>query len=284
MIDPKIYTFHTLYETLNYHETALRLNMSQPAVTQHIKALENEYRCRLFSYDHRKLSATDAAHMLEQYAKSAVYNERMLRNALSQPLIHCFHIGTTKSIGEYMIGDMLAAFLSDPVYSADVTVDNTEKLLHMLDNNELDFAIVEGSFDKVRYGYSLFRKESLTGICSCSHRFASKTVPIEEVLRETLIVREKGSGTRDILEDNLAGIGYCLKNFSRIATVSEFRLLCYLVSHGTGVSLVYSSVAKGEDQIAEFTINEISPVHELNFVYLKNTNAENIIRKFTGIF
>lgn len=280
MIDQKIYTFSMLYETMNYHETAARLNMTQPAVTQHIKALENEYKCRLFIYNRRTLTATPAADILEQYSKSAIYNEQMLSRRLIKPSLSCYRIGATKSIGEYMISDMLAKFLSDSSRTAEVTVDNTENLLHMLDHNKLDFTILEGSFSKVKYGYSLFRKESLTGICSKDHRFAGKAISIDDALKETFIMREKGSGTRNIFEESLAENGLSLTEFHRVVTISEFPLLCQLVSKSAGVSFVYSSVAKGEKDIAEFSIKEIHPVHELNYVYLKNTNAKALIDKF----
>ena len=53
MLDYRIYTFLTLCEKMNYTKTAEVLHITQPAVTQHIRWLEDQYRCRLFSYQER---------------------------------------------------------------------------------------------------------------------------------------------------------------------------------------------------------------------------------------
>lgn len=76
MVDYRIETFLTLYETLNYHRTGEILQLSQPAVSRQIHTLEQEYGCRLFLYDGRRLTRTAAADRVAQYARSAVYNEK----------------------------------------------------------------------------------------------------------------------------------------------------------------------------------------------------------------
>ena len=75
MVDYRIDTFLTLYETLNYHQTGELLQLSQPAVSRQIHALEQEYGCKLFLYDGRRLTRT-AADRVAQYARAAVYNEK----------------------------------------------------------------------------------------------------------------------------------------------------------------------------------------------------------------
>ena len=64
----------------------------------------------------------------------------------------------------------------------------------------VDFAIIEGVFDKEKYPHRLYKKESFLGICSRRHSFAGRTVSLEEVLQESLLVREKGSGTHMLQE------------------------------------------------------------------------------------
>lgn len=279
-MDLKIKTFLKLYETMNYHETARLLNMTQPGVTQQIKSLEAEYGCSFFIYDRKKLTRTRDAEIFEEYARSAVFNHEKLCGRLSRPAARHFRIGVTKSIGEYMIRDMTAAFLSDMSRTADITVDNTERLLHLLDDNRLDFALVEGAFSKVRYESRLFRSEPLCGICAKGRPLAGKTVALEELFSETLILREPGSGTRGIFSGLLAERGYSKENFSRVVSVSEFSLLAGLVASGVGISFVYDAVAKHEPEVDRFSIDGISPIHELNYVFLKHTVAPSLIEEY----
>ena len=280
MVDQKLLTFLKLCETMNYHDTARLLNMTQPAVTQHIRALEDEYGCRFFIYDHRRLTKTKEAETLEAYARSAVFNEGRLKVSLGKSEMERFRIGATKSIGEYMIGEMVSSFLSDRGRTADITIDNTEHLLGMLDKNLIDFALIEGSFSKLKYGYRLFRNEPMTGICAVGHPFDGRCLSIEDLFGETLILREPGSGTRDIFSAILAEHGYSGDDLYRTVMVSEFSLLCTLVRLGTGISFVYESVARSNSGIGRFSINGINAVHELNYVFLKNTVAGDMINSF----
>lgn len=108
-------------------------------------------------------------------------------------------VGATKTIGEYVLVPTVRQFLKKENHQIDLLVDNTETLLAMLERGELDFAIIEGVFDKEKYSHRLYKKESFLGICSRRHSFAGRTVSLEEVLQESLLVREKGSGTRMLL-------------------------------------------------------------------------------------
>lgn len=100
MVDYRIETFLTLYETLNYHRTGEILQLSQPAVSRQIHTLEQEYGCRLFLYDGRRLTRTAAADRVAQYARSAVYNEKKMREELAAPTARTVRIGATKTRGK----------------------------------------------------------------------------------------------------------------------------------------------------------------------------------------
>lgn len=280
MTDQRIITFLTLLETMNYHDTAERLNMTQPAVTQHIKSLEREYGKSFFIYDRHKLSKTADCDILESFARSMVRNENNIKIAFEKPKIRTLRIGATKTVGEYIIGGMVKNYLSYPLKSIELNVENTERLLHMLDFDKLDFAIIEGAFDKSKYSYSLFRKEKFTGICSQNSKLCGKSVNLDELLCRTLFLREHGSGTRDIFESHLIMNGYSPSMFERVSVISNFSLLCRLVAEDCGISFVYESVAKSEKGIGTFELSGLPDSHELNFVYLKNTNSHLLVEDF----
>ena len=161
MMDYKLKTFLKLYDTMNYRAAASALNLTQPAVTQHIHALENEYGCSLFHYDGRRLHRTAAAEKLAVYARSMLYNEQRFLQEVGRLPAQPLRIGATKSIGNYVIGGMLAKALEDPETTLTLTVDNTRALLAQLQRGELDFALIEGHFDKQIYGHCLLRHEPL---------------------------------------------------------------------------------------------------------------------------
>ena len=97
-------------------------------------------------------------------------------------------------------------------------VENTKILLKELDEGNLDFVLVEGFFDKQEYGYRLIREEPFICVGNRKHaygtcedfkkdHFVKSLCSLEDLMKETLLVREEGSGTRAVMEQLLSEIG-----------------------------------------------------------------------------
>lgn len=280
MLDYRMQTFLALCETMNYRMAAQKLNITQPAVTQHIRYLEQYYGCKLFIYDGRTLSKTEQGKILERTAHSLNYQEKNLRLKLQPEKGNYLSIGATKTIGEFVITNHVAAYLSEPDNHIKIDVDNTVKILAGLDNGQYDFTLIEGLFNRSLYSSRLYRKEPFVGLCSKHHPFAGRTVPMEELWKENILLREEGSGTREILERLLEERNYSVKNFSRITVIANFGLLRKLVAGNCGITFAYGAV-KGEDHtLAEFSVKDWDVYREFNYVYLPDTGAEKLIELF----
>ena len=158
-MEQKLETFLALCQTMHYGRAAELLNLSQPAVSKHIKALETEYGVQLFTYTARRLHKTRAGELLEQYAVSLRYNEEKLVQRLHEKPQTLLRMGATKSIGDYILLSEIRRVLSQPGHTLQFLVDNTARLLAGLEAGELDFVILEGIFDKQRYDWFLLREE-----------------------------------------------------------------------------------------------------------------------------
>lgn len=280
MLDYRIDTFLTLYEEMNYRKTAEKLNMTQPGVTQHIHCLERFYGVKLFAYNGRQLTRTKEAEQLKQYFDSVRAEEISLKADFVQTDMVHLKVGATKTIGEFVIVPAVRDFLSQENHCLDLIVDNTENLLTMLSHGELDFAVIEGVFDKEKYPHHLFQKEQFVGICSRTHPFAGKTVCLNEAFRESLIVREKGSGTRMLLQQAMADRGYSLGSFCRCCTVSNFSVICELVARNGAITFAYEPIAHCRDDLATFMVEDIQIHGEFNFVYANARVARHKIACF----
>lgn len=282
MLDHRIETFMTVCSVMNYRKAAEILHITQPAVTQHIHYLEKEYDCRLFLYENRKLIKTQEAILLEDHVRAIYQSESFLRERLQHPDIRELKIGATKTIGDYVITENIHQFLSKPDTALTLIVDNTEHLLHLLEENKLDYAIVEGYFDKKHFDSQLYRREPFVGICHKNHPFAGREVSIPELLSETIIHREEGSGTRAILEEKLNGYNESLQRFRRHICISSFKQILDLVKNGYGVSFVYDILAESDPNVCTFTIQGEPVIREFNIVYLKYTDVKERIQWFLG--
>ena len=279
MLDFRLETFLSVCDTMNYRRSAELLHITQPAVTQHIQHLEQLYGCKLFLYENRVLKKTASAEILEQYARNMKVNEQNMRRQLKNSAIRELRIGATKTIGECVISRYVEKFISDEENELTLLVDNTQHLLSRIDQCRLDFAMIEGSFDKTRYGYRLFSREAFVGICAPNHPFAGRAVTLEELLGQTLICREEGSGTRAILENKLMDYNESISHFKRSICISSFPLITDYVRKGIGISFVYQVLAQ-QSGLGIFTIRDCRIEREFNFVYLRNTGAEEKIDSF----
>jgi DNA-binding transcriptional LysR family regulator len=281
-MDSKLQTFLTLCQTMNYRLAAEHLHLSQPAVTKQIQSLEESLDTKLFLYDGHTLHKTEKCLLLERYAISVKYQFEELQMAIAEKERLKLRIGATKTIGDYVLIDAIKDYLSDPSHELSLVVDNTKHLLQMLDENQLDFAIIEGTFSKTKYDSYLLRMEPFVGICAKNSSLCGRHLSVKDLLNETIIVRENGSGTRRIFEERLISSGYELNDFYRQVSISSFVSIKALVSSGIGISFLYESVVKNDD-IGTFTVDGLTEPHAFHVVYTRNTNAKKYSRQFLEI-
>jgi len=269
-MESKLRTFLTLCQTMNYRLAAERLHLSQPAVTKQIQALEQSLQTKLFFYDGHTLHKTESCLLLERYSISQQYQFEELQLALFNKKRTNLRIGATKTIGDYVLIDAI----KDHLHELSLVVDNTKHLLQMLDENQLDFAVIEGTFSKTKYDSYLLRMEPFVGICAKDSPLCGKHLSVEDLLGETIIVREEGSGTRRIFEERLIASGYELSDFLRTISISSFVSIKALVESGIGISFLYHSVVAREENIGTFTVGGLTEPHAFHVVYTRNTNAK----------
>lgn len=280
MLDYRMQTFLTLCETMNYRMAAQQLNITQPAVTQHIRYLENYYGCRLFIYDGRSLKKTEQAQLLERSTHSMNYQEQRVMQQLRADRGESLAIGATKTIGEFVIGGQVASYLADGQNGLSLHVDNTENLLVKLDRGELDFALIEGFFDCSRYDSILYRKEAFVGLCGKNHPFAGKTVAPDDIWGEDILLREEGSGTRRILETLLTEHNSSTANFRRTICIGNFGLMGQILAGGLGITFAYAAAGAGNSGLAQFLVEGWDVYREFNYVFLPDTGAERAVELF----
>lgn len=277
MLDNRLQTFLTLCETRNYTKTAQKLNMTQPAVSQHIQYLENYYQVVLISEKGKNFSLTEEGIALQEYVRTLKANsERIL------PLLHRIknhvkplNFGATLTIGEYTVPAILnQIFKEDPETNISMVVENTLVLQEMLWDGKIDFALLEGHFDKNQFEYNLISNETFIGVCSPENKVASKANDLEELLEQNLILRESGSGTRDILEHALYNQNLGINDFKRKIEIGNMNAIKELCHQNTGITFMYKEAVKKEIEegyLKEIPIRHFNISHPFNFVYLKNS-------------
>lgn len=280
MLDFRLYTFLTLSETLNYTKAADFLCITQPAVSQHIKYLEKEYNCKLFYYNGKQLTLTSQGIFLAEKVRSMAADEKKIRDILQQDKkALSLRFGATLTIGEFILPDKLSQYLHKyPNTSISMIVENTATLLHMLDNGDIAFAFIEGYFPKHRYDYRSFSQERYVAVKGKDYILHNEVHSLKDLLQETLIVRESGSGTREILERSLQEINQSINAFEKIIEIGNVQGIKTLVKQNHGITFLYEAAIREELEKGELEIIDLQDfhiLHEFNYITLKNTVFKN---------
>lgn len=283
MIDYRVKTFLALCDFMNYRKTAQILNMTQPAVTQHIHFLENQYGCKLFDYDRHSLKMTREGMLLKRYCESVMYQEEKLFEKIKSGEKRLVRFGATKTIGEYVIPEQVERFLQLPDYNVEIEIDNTRYLLDKLKRGELDFALIEGFFDSNDFLSRVYRSENFVGVCSKNHRFANKTILPDDIFTEHLFLREKGSGTRNILEQVLSEHNRTTGHFARVTCINHFTLMSELIADNLGITFAYEVMQKSYLSLAPFYVKGWNIVRDFNYVYLDSADSLEILEAFDNL-
>ncbi len=279
MLDFRIETFLCVCKYMNFTKAAVTLNITQPAVSQHIHYLEEEYEAKLFEYKNRKLSLTPAGEELFRAALTMQHDDRILSKRMKHAgrTKHTIAFGATLTVGEFMLAPKIASYLEvNPQADLRMVIRNTHELLEMIDNGLIDFAVIEGYFPRSEYGYRIYSQESYAALCKKNYTFkcGHKPASIQELLAETLLIREDGSGTREILERFLAGYNLSLSDFQHTVEINSLHVIKQLVLAGAGITFVYQIAAREElldGRLERLMLPGLDTKHELSFVWRKNS-------------
>jgi DNA-binding transcriptional LysR family regulator len=287
MLDYRHQTFLEVYRLGSYTRAAEALNLTQPAVSQHIRALEKHYGCRLFVYANRALTPTEQGRLLYQFASriaadSDLLTARLRHKQRSQVRLR---FGATLTIGQYILPVILQGILREnPGAAVSMLVENTQHLLTRLERGDIQFALIEGLFDKTAYHWELLAREPFIGVCAPGSIWAEREASLEELLGERLIVREKGSGTREILEHLLHEHSLSIASFAQVTEIGSMEAIKQLVQAGLGITFVYQAAVR-----KELAAGDLRPLalagwetrRELNFVFLKHSqHAQDYLHWF----
>ena len=247
MQDFRMETFLTASKLLSYTDTAKELHITQPAVSQHIRFLEEHYNAKLFRYEGKKFCLTEAGVLLRKAATTMKHDEITLLETLKASPRKKLVFGATRTIGDYFIPDTLIQYLTNE-QNTDICmlVDNTETLLHKIDSGELDFALVEGYFRTSEYDYKVFSEQNFIAVCGVDDLLNGQNPTIDSLFESCIIVREPGSGTREILERYLNERNCSIANFQRVIEVGSIRAVKSLVSANCGITFLYEAAAAQE--------------------------------------
>ncbi|SHK23601.1 LysR substrate-binding domain-containing protein [Tepidibacter formicigenes] len=179
------------------------------------------------------------------------------------------------TVGEHVLPYVLGEY-KNTYRNIDIrlSVNNTKVITEKLLNREIDLALIEGCFDKSKFNYKKLKDDELVLAVSSKNRFSkNKEVSLDEILNGNLILREKGSGTREIFENKLVELGYSLEKINVYMEIGSINAIKSLVESNLGYTVISKEAIKREVNLGVINIvpiKDVRIIREFNFVYLND--------------
>lgn len=238
-MDQSLVVFSEVADTRNFSRAAERLHMTQPAVSQHIKVLEERLKVRLLERNNKSVALTKAGEIVLHHAKEIGGLYRRMEEMVDE-LMHYtggpLSIGASYTFGEYVLPLTLAALNTDyPDIRPTVLIGNTSDIAEKVRNRELDVGIVEGEEIGTGLVVEKLAEDEMYVASGARHPLADRSpVSKAELEGQTWLVREQGSGTRAAADKMFSELGLLP---SRLMEMSSTQSIKETVEAGLGVTL-----------------------------------------------
>lgn len=270
----------------NMSAAAAKLHIAQPSVSQSIAELEGHYNVKLFERLGRKLFITTAGQELLTYARHIVNLSKEAESTMREIYNHgVVRVGASVTIGTCIFSDIVGAFRKDnPNVKFNAYVNNTRIIEEMLLSDLLDIGLVEGKIHSPGIICRPFMDDELVLVSSTSHPFAQKNkITSGELNTMEFIVREEGSGTRELFESVMTSIGV---NWQMLGVYNNSEAIKNNVAAGLGVSVMSRIAVQRECEVNELAIIDIENVNfkrQFHIVYHKNKYISPILASFIKV-
>lgn len=287
----RLQVFLTAAETMNFTETARRMHMTQPSVSQHIQALEQYFDVALFDRAGRYLQLTEAGErlmplvrdMIRQWVRVEETMETMKGEVAGHLLVGC---STTP--GKYILPQLLARFHTRyPRVKVSCHVSSQEHSLQMLCEGDVHCALASVphmSYDEIEFHPLISDPISL--IVPADHPWAVRGVVSPEELHDAqFIMREEGSGTRQAVAETLEKVGVSEGDLETLIILGNSEAIALAVQEGLGVGFVSNIVVSRlvAERVAVIEIEGLAIARGIYFCYHKRrpgTMAQAAFRTF----
>lgn len=291
MLDVKLETLLAVAECRSFTKAAEQLSLTQPAVSNHIRQLEKECNARFFLRGKGDFKLTPEGEIAVTYARrlKALHGKMLSQIADEQTKVSRFRIGVTHSSENNTIAEILAKYVNQfSQTSITIITDNISNLYEMLENYELDMAIVEGKRMSENLNYFMLDTDYLVCVLNndnplCRHSM----VTVNELKKENMILRLPASATRHLFEATLTSINESIDNFNVTLEVDNVSTIKELVRKNLGISILprsvcISDVKKGKLSI--LPIENLSMMREVNVAYNKDFTRVEMLRELVQLY
>jgi DNA-binding transcriptional LysR family regulator len=242
----RLTVFRAVAAQRSFRRAAEQLYLTQPAVTQQIKALEELVGLPLFDRSGREVTLTAAGAVLLQYtARSGALLEQAAVElaSLKGQISGTLRIAASTTIAQYILPPLLGAFLRlHPAVHVELESSNTESVADAIASGRATLGLVEGPPHASQVRSEIWLEDELVLLVPPSHEWAGqRAVTLQQMATAPLLMRERGSGTREVVETTLEAAGIPARDLQIAIELNSTEAILGCIESGVGIGFVSRS-------------------------------------------
>jgi DNA-binding transcriptional LysR family regulator len=280
--------FCAVVERKSFSQAAERLGVTQPAVSLQIRSLEQRLGRRLLDRSGRRVEPTEAGLRLYTSAQRLLALEESLLDEISEvdegALTGTLDLGASTGPGGTVVPLLLCEFSErHPELRVRLTVSDTQTVVDRVADRELELGVVGAGRRHRGVVFEPFFRDEVVLACPPAHRFAGKTITLEQLKSEPLIVMQEGAGVRHVIEDELRQAGTRLRDLDvRLELgLQESARSAVLAGHGvTFISRLAIEADLEAGRVAIARVRGLDPVREIFLARAGGRSETRAVRAF----
>ena len=266
--------FVEVVERRSFSQAAERLGVTQPAVSLQVRSLEKRLDRRLLDRSGRRVEPTEAGLALYRGAQRMLQLEEQLVEELAEgeagELGGTLAVGASTGPGSTVVPVLLCEFQREhPGVAVSLSISDTQSVVERVAERELELGVVGAARRHRGVAFEpLFRDEVVLAVPP-GHRFAGRTVSLDELREEPLIVMQEGAGVRQVIEDELRSAGTRLRELEPRLELGLQESVKAAVVAGFGVTFISRAGIEADlaaGTLATARVKGLEPAREISLV------------------
>jgi DNA-binding transcriptional LysR family regulator len=280
--------FCAVVDRRSFSLAAEQLGVTQPAVSLQIRSLEKRLGTRLLDRSGRRVEPTEAGLRLYRSAQRMLTLEEQLLGEVSGngdgELQGRLEIGCSTGPGATVLPLLLCEFQREnPRVAISLSVNDTQHVVDLVADRRLELGVVGAAPRHRAVTFEPFFRDEVALACPPGHRFAGKTVALDDLRHETLILMQEGAGVRQMVEDELRAAGVRLRDLDVRLELGLQESVKAAVAAGHGVTFISRSSIEPElaaGTLAAARVRGLDPTREISLVRSTGKTPSRVAEAF----
>jgi DNA-binding transcriptional LysR family regulator len=286
----QLVAFCAVVERKSFSQAAERLGVTQPAVSLQIRSLEQRLGRQLLDRSGRRVEPTEAGLRLYASAQRLLAAEEHLLEDLDADdegvISGTLELGASTGPGGTVVPLLLCEFQEQhPDLRVRLIVSDTQTVVDRVAERELELGIVGAGRRHRGVAFEPFFRDEVVLVCPVGHRYAGKTITLDDLKAEKLIVMQEGAGVRQVIEDELRNAGMRLRDLDVRLELGLQESVRSAVIAGHGIAFISRLAIEADHdagRIATARVRGLDPVREIFLARASGRSETRAARAFVS--